>query len=162
MPREDTRAGAGSFRLATPGLKLMYIVASVIVVVVFAVVIGRAIDATVKSVILDVVIVIVWAFGIRSFRGPGEDLLAPRAWWRATTRPGMGYVVAAILIGLGVLGIVDLALGRASLTHLVVENSAGLPIYIFGAAVYLNSSVRLSLHSRNRPVRPREVRPAQT
>lgn len=140
--------GPGGLRLATIGLKAAYIAAAVIVVVVVAVVVGRSINPTAKSIVLDAVIVIVWVIGIRSFRGSNEDLLARRAWWRATARPLLGYLVAGVLLVLAVLALVGLAMGRSSLTNLVIENVAGLPVYILGAITYLNSSLRLTMSGR--------------
>ena len=144
MPDSHAEAPRG-LRLATVGLKVAYVVAAVIVVVVIAATLGRTINPTAKSIVLDAVIVIVWALGIRSFRGSNEDLLARRAWWRATARPLLGFIVAGILLLLAVLAVIELAIGRASVTGLVIENAAGLPIYILGAATYLNSSLRLTL-----------------
>jgi hypothetical protein len=40
--------------------------------------------------------------GVRVFRGRGEQVEAPRAWWRMTARPLAGFVLAAVL-GLGVV-----------------------------------------------------------
>jgi hypothetical protein len=140
--------------LVSPWQKLVYVVAATIFVVVLAVLIGRQLNPVAKSIVLDVAIALVWLYGIRSFRGTDEDLLAGRAWWRATARPLAGFVLTGAMAVLVILGCIDLAIGRASLTHLVVENSAGLPLYVLGVALYLNSSIRLSLSRSRKSPRP--------
>jgi hypothetical protein len=88
-------------------------------------------------------------FGSRVFRAHGEEIAAPRVWWRATGRPRAGF----ILFGLFGLAFVSAFLpypedDPASWLYLVT----GLPI----AAFYLHSSIRLVRGDAPVPPRPRK------
>lgn len=89
--------------------------------------------------------------GVRSFRGEGEPALPPRRWWRATSRPTAGFVLAG-LFGLGALNWVvpaSFQLGSVTtsgvsgfpwgLLHSIVMFVWNLAIGVF----YLNSSAIL-------------------
>jgi hypothetical protein len=78
--------------------------------------------------------------GVRTFRGSGEDVAAPRAWWRATSRPFAGFVIGGIA---GVLALISLLGALAS----PPEQSGTAAVVCVGwallAAYYLHSSFRL-------------------
>ena len=95
--------------------------------------------------VLDLVAVFVLNFvyvfiGVRTFRGPGEDVAAPRAWWRATSRPFAGFIIGGIA---SVLALISLLGALASSP----EQSGTAAVVCVGwallAAYYLNSSFRL-------------------
>ena len=95
--------------------------------------------------VLDLVAVFVLNFayvfiGVRTFRGPGEDVAAPRAWWRATSRPFAGFIIGGIA---SVLALIPLLGALAS----PPEQSGTAAVVCLGwsllAAYYLSSSFRL-------------------
>jgi hypothetical protein len=95
--------------------------------------------------VIDLVAVFVLNFlyvfiGVRTFRGPGEDVAAPRAWWRATARPFAGFIIGGIA---SVLALISLLGALASSP----EQSGTAAVVCVGwallAAFYLNSSFRL-------------------
>ena len=95
--------------------------------------------------VVDLIAVLVLNFvyvfiGVRTFRGPGEDVAAPRAWWRATSRPFAGFIIGGIA---SVLALISLLGALASSP----EQSGTAAVVCVGwallAAYYLNSSFRL-------------------
>ena len=113
--------------------------------------------------VVDLVAVFVLNFlyvfvGVRTFRGPGEDVAAPRAWWRATARPLAGFIIGGIASVLALISLLG-ALGSSP------EQSGTAAVVCVGwallAAYYLNSSFRLrALDQPGR--RPRPPRPCRT
>ena len=82
----------------------------------------------------------------------------PRRWRRGIGSAGMvasylasdlGFCHRSFLALLAVLSIVDISIGRAALTHTLVVNLALLPLCLFGAIAYFNSSVRLASRARH-------------
>ena len=115
--------------------------------------VGEAIVLTLNSLLIyrlvppvvDLVAVFVLNFlyvfvGVRTFRGPGEDVAAPRAWWRATARPFAGFIIGGIAAVLALISLLG-ALGSSP------EQSGTAAVVCVGwallAAYYLNSSFRL-------------------
>ncbi|WP_345763932.1 hypothetical protein [Diaminobutyricibacter sp. McL0608] len=115
--------------------------------------VGEAIVLTLNSLLIyrlvppvvDLVAVFALNFlyvfvGVRTFRGPGEDVAAPRAWWRATARPLAGFIIGGIASVLALISLLG-ALGSSP------EQSGTAAVVCVGwallAAYYLNSSFRL-------------------
>jgi hypothetical protein len=97
-------------------------------------------------------------FGARVFRGPDEDLAAPRAWWRATSRPAAGFWVGSVFV---VVSFIDgLLFGNgtaAAVSHLLQVISS-----IAIAAFYANSSIQLVRSRRIAREDYRAAHPAPT
>lgn len=74
----------------------------------------------------------------RVFRGPSEDVRAPRAWWRATEKPAAGFVVGAVLLfSIANVAVADPAPTAASAAVSVI-------LLLAAAAWFFHSSVRLA------------------
>lgn len=103
-------------------------------------------------------------YGARVFRGQGEPIEPPRAWWRMTARPrlswvlGTTFIVYSLLLALGqmldTLGVT----GRPFTPDWIVINLLGIAEFAAFGALYLNSAIRL----RRMGVPPKEpkFRPA--
>lgn len=74
----------------------------------------------------------------RVFRGPSEDVRAPRAWWRATEKPAAGLVVGAVLL----FSIANLALSDPAPS--AATAAVSVVLYLVFAAWFFQSSVRLA------------------
>jgi hypothetical protein len=83
--------------------KVGYVVGAVVIGVFLVLLLAASpISETVVADIAAAYFVAWVVVGVRVFRGSGEQVEAPRAWWRMTSRPAAGFVLAAFL-GLGVL-----------------------------------------------------------
>ena len=49
------------------------------------------------AVVANLLTVLLYFVGVRSFRGAGEPIEPPRAWWRMTSRPRAGCVIGSLL-----------------------------------------------------------------
>ncbi len=78
--------------------------------------------------------------GVRTFRGPGEDVAAPRAWWRATSRPLAGLVIGGIA---GVLSLISLLGALAAPPEQSGTAAVVCVAWALLSAFYLHSSSRL-------------------
>lgn len=74
----------------------------------------------------------------RVFRGPSEDTLAPRAWWRATEKPAAGIVVGAVFL----FSIANVAVADPAPAPAAAALSVGL--LLAAAAWFFQSSARLA------------------
>ena len=81
--------------------------------------------------------------GVRVFRGPDEPVEPPRAWWRMTAGPVVGFLLAAYFL-------VDAIVARGLTTSAV--DAGGLVTSVLIAAAYAGSSVTLLvLRAQGRP-----------
>lgn len=78
--------------------------------------------------------------GARSFRGAGEAIDPPRAWWRVTARPTAGFVIATFTVLF--VGFVVAAIVTQPGEHVVTYVGSAIS-YAIVAVVYLQSSIRL-------------------
>ncbi|MEY9951035.1 hypothetical protein [Leifsonia sp. EB34] len=97
--------------------------------------VGGAIGITLSSVLAVALLVVAG----RTFRGAGEPILPPRAWWRLTAGPVAGFVVA-VLFALSGIG--------SAISGVGSDGSAALTVWVVVfdfavAAAYANSSTRL-------------------
>ena len=120
--------------------KLVYIVSGVLLGGFAGLALAPAFSPAVYAVGANVFFLLLYLGGVRSFRGPGEPLKPPRAWWRMTSRPRAGFVVGSLLV-LSVVNEVYLAMtGAGNFTFsyalgAVVDGSLGL--------LFLRSSIQL-------------------
>lgn len=78
----------------------------------------------------------------RAFRTRGEDVIAPRPWWRLTggwISSSVAFLIFGSLAGF-LIGAVALAIGSGEMLAARIADAA---IYMFLAAAYLNSAIRL-------------------
>jgi uncharacterized membrane protein YfcA len=90
------------------------------------------------GVIVGNLLMLVLVFGAaRSFRGQGEPIRPPRAWWRGSARPTASFVLGALWAVDAVVAIIQLALQAEGVSAVAVISNVLL------AAFFLNSGVRL-------------------
>ncbi|MCS5731819.1 hypothetical protein N1031_18850 [Herbiconiux moechotypicola] len=130
-------------RIVKTGWKLLYIVGAVVAIFLVNTLL-RATPWVVAEVLGNAFFVLVFAVGTRSFRGRDEPLLPPRAWWRMTSRPTAGFVVASLFAVFTVTGVV-FALTGLSAAH-PAQAVSGLLFDGLIATAYAHSSVRLLRH----------------
>ena len=121
--------------------KIAYIVIGVgFVAVLNGAVVSRLFSDPVSAVLANVIYVLPFFCGVRSFRGSDEPITPPRAWWRMTSRPRAGFVLGAFLV-----------LTTANSVFGVVSGSTNPPLAgvlsaVVGALLaflYISSSIRL-------------------
>ena len=92
------------------------------------------------AVVANVLTVLLYFGGVRSFRGAGEPIEPPRAWWRMTSRPRAGFVVGSLLILSFANGVFMAASGSRDLTFTFV---LGALVDASLSFLYFRSSIRL-------------------
>lgn len=45
----------------------------------------------------NILLVLIYLGGVRTFRGAGEPIQPPRDWWRMTSQPRAGFVIGSLL-----------------------------------------------------------------
>ena len=147
--QNETNAPTG-LRIRPWPIKLASIVAaSAAVYLIAAVPVGPAGTGILRSGLAFVLILL----GARVFRGAGEELIAPRPWWRMTGGVRSGVVVGvlcAVVAVISATGFVGL-----SLSTIVRTTAANLPALVVNtilaailAYLYFRSSRRLVLERR--------------
>jgi hypothetical protein len=89
-----------------------------------------------------------WVLSVRVFRGPGEQVDLPRAWWRLTARPVGSFVMAAVFV-----------LGGSSVLHAPHGSFGYSPAFAVTwtsiswviALAYVHSGLRLTVRGRRSP-----------
>ncbi|MDR6972301.1 hypothetical protein [Leifsonia shinshuensis] len=126
-------------RVMNPWHKFGFLIAYVL----GAQLVGRALDLVLPAPASAVVFQIVWTVVLiamaRSFRGFGEPVAAPRAWWRLTARPLAGWLLGA----LNVIASINALFAPLS----IVRSTEDLSSLLLGLA-FLNSSIRLHAQRR--------------
>jgi hypothetical protein len=92
--------------------------------------------------------VLLYFGGVRSFRGLGEPIEPPRAWWRMTSRPRAGYTIGSLLVAGSAYGVY---LATTEPPESTVTVALGVVVDATLAFLYFRSSIRL------RRVPPRTV-----
>lgn len=133
---------SGSVRIRRTGWKVLYVIAGLVVVeavdqLIVALDLAQPL-AKILSMLLFFGFVLL---GARSFRGAGEAIEPPRAWWRVTARPTAGFLIAALsALFAGFAG----ALLVLRPDDYVLNNVGSGIGYAIVAAAYLHSSIRLT------------------
>ncbi len=121
--------------------KAIYIIAGeAIVFVLNALVIYPRVAQEFDVVVVVVLNLLYVGIGVRTFRGPGEDVKAPRAWWRATNRPLVGFIIAGVAAALGFISLVGALASPPERAGIAAVACVG---WVLIAAYYANSSFRL-------------------
>lgn len=132
-------------RITTEHGKIAYIVAAPIVLLLLQLLGMAVVDffssglAVVLAILAQLAFVIV---GVRSFRGKGEPVRPPRAWWRMTARPPAGFVLGCLFL-----------LQAAWYAYPEVQGpraAAGAAVSALIGSAYLAASVALVRHNRHR------------
>ena len=128
-------------RITTPEGKFGYLIAAPVVLVLLQFLAAAINDFETSALLIALGVVAQLAFvvvGVRTFRGAGEAVRPPRAWWRMTARPPAGYLLGGLF------------LAQAAWSALTRDAT---PLSAVGAAVsaliglaYLAASVRLARH----------------
>ncbi|WP_139416578.1 hypothetical protein [Agromyces laixinhei] len=139
-----------AFRIVRWERKLLYIAVAWMVAIAIAD-LSRALGATevAYELVNTLVNLAAFAFAVRVFRGQGEPVDPPRAWWRMTAWPALSRrlgILFAVLAAMGVLGLALPAAGvgqlpRAASVALVIGGSVQMALL---ATLYLNSAVRMA------------------
>ena len=129
------------FRIRKTRWKIAYIAVGVVVIFVLEAAIRPYIFPNpIYPLIANLLDVLLYVGGVRSFRGAGEPIGPPRFWWRMTSRPRAGFVIGSLLI-----------LGTATGVYGAVSEPRDLIFtYVLGAVLdaslaffYFRSSIRL-------------------
>lgn len=134
----------GPIRITTAEAKVGYVVAVVVVEVLLALLLWAVglPDGAVPS-LSAVGLVAMVVVGVRLFRGPGEPVAPPRAWWRMTAGPVSGYLLAAYFAA-------DAVVARGLVSGSV--DVAGVVVSVLVALAYAGSSTTLVvLRAQGRP-----------
>jgi hypothetical protein len=129
---------ARTFRIATLGGKLLYVLAYAFANV-GIVLLGGA-GLWLLGLVLDLGFLLV---GVRVFRGQGEEIAPPRAWWRASGRPTASFVLAGVVAAVSATRLVGALVNDPDFATGPPEFGSGLAFGVFALALYLNSGIRL-------------------
>jgi len=98
--------------------------------------------------------------GTRVFRGTNENYLAPRAWWRMTSKPKLSRRLGVLWVVLGAFDLLDVLI-QPFLTRprsgMVPEMIVGTVEFAGLAYLYLNSAARQKRELRLRALDPTAV-----
>jgi hypothetical protein len=78
-------------------------------------------------------------FATRIFRGPGEEIVARRAWWRMTNRPTAGFVIGSLQL----VSLIAGAVGIGDRVDPLIPSILGCVGTILITGLYFNSSIQL-------------------
>lgn len=141
--RDDATGSLSLIRITRVRSKLAFVGAYALAVVIL---VALPIPAIAHSLAVDVVTVVFLVVGVRAFRGRGEPVAPPRAWWRATSRPRAGFWIA----GLQLFAVFSAVLDANNLTLRELSTPAewfvAVDMIVWSIAIgafYLQSSVRL-------------------
>lgn len=120
---------------------MLYVVAAVVLVFVAnGAVLASILPQPLDAIAGNVVVALLYFGGTRWFRGRGEPVTPPRAWWRMTSRPKAGFVIGSLLVVSVAMGVAS-ALTRSQDQTFTYVSNAVLDAAL--AFLYLRSSVRL-------------------
>jgi hypothetical protein len=129
-----------SVRITRASTKIGYVVLSFVfgpVILAFWGLIFGTAGLTIASCVLVLGLV---GFAARTFRGEDEPRDPPRAWWRMTSYPAAGYIVAALF---GVPLVLQPLIGSAG------SNGLGVLVELIVTIMFLQSSIRLTRAARS-------------
>jgi hypothetical protein len=101
QPTGGGLGGAGRrspFRIRRWWVKLIFVVVGLAAIEGVTWLLQNPLEALpiILGLVRGLMFVVLVAAGARVFRGPNEDLLTPRAWWRMASGPRMSWIVAAV------------------------------------------------------------------
>ena len=120
--------------------KLVYIVIGILLLGFNGLVLSPAFPPLAAAVAANVLVLLLFLGGVRSFRGPGEPVKPPRAWWRMTSRPRAGFVVGSLLVLSFVNGVFFAVSGSGNFS---LSYAVGTVVDGSLAFLFLRSSIQL-------------------
>ncbi|TFB84112.1 hypothetical protein E3O44_16670 [Cryobacterium algoricola] len=93
-----------------------------------------------SAVVANSLTVLLYFGGVRSFRGVGEPIEPPRAWWRMTSRPRAGYIIGSLLVLSSANGVLVAMTGPP---ELILNVAISVAVDASLAFLYFRSSTRL-------------------
>jgi drug/metabolite transporter (DMT)-like permease len=129
---------AVKLRIRSGRAKVGYIVASIVLILLVGTALFFAVSREAAQVAALVVGAALLIVGVRAFRGPSEQVAAPRAWWRMTERPVAGFLLA-IFFALAGIGYLVAPFNVPAMEVLY------LGVYALVVVAYVHSSIRLTL-----------------
>lgn len=129
-------------RVMNPWHKLAVLVVQNAAIRLISLSLGLVLPAMVNSVVTQTLVVVTVIATARSFRGFGEPVAAPRAWWRLSARPLIGWWLAAMYLLGASTPLFDPRLRDAGWAIVFVETA-------FLGLAFLNSSIRLTAQRRH-------------
>lgn len=127
-------------RVMNPWHKFGFLVGLVVANAAVSRLLGLALPVEAVVIITEPLWLIALVTVARSFRGWGEPVEPPRAWWRLTSRPRAGWLLGAMYL-LGALSVFSPS------KHAVVTWTDTVGSLLLAAA-FLNSSIRLTVQRR--------------
>jgi len=128
-------------RLRKTRWKVAYILIGVIALAAIEIAIQPLmISNPMSAVVANALTLLLYAGGVRSFRGLGEPIEPPRAWWRMTSRPRAGYIIGSLLVLSSANGVLVAITGPP---ELIFNVAISVMIDASLAFLYFRSSTRL-------------------
>ncbi|MBM7829818.1 hypothetical protein JOE59_000523 [Agromyces cerinus] len=152
---------APAFRIVRWELKVLYIVVAWIVAYAFTDLLRElGTPAVALEVVNTLVNLAAFAFAVRIFRGQGEPIDPPRAWWRMTAWPTLSRRLGILFVAFAVLMALSTVLSAFGVGELPAGGSVGLGVgvtlqFALVGFLYLNSAVRLARLGIAKPERLR-------
>jgi len=128
-------------RLRKTRWKVAYIILGVVTQVAIEIVIQPfRLPNLIYALVANLLSILLIFGGVRSFRGLGEPIEPPRAWWRMTSRPRAGYIVGSLFVLNSANGVLVATTGPPELIFNVAIN---VMVDASLAFLYFRSSARL-------------------
>jgi hypothetical protein len=125
-------------RIRSGPAKVGYITVSILLILLIGLALSFAVSRVAAQLAALAVGVALLILGVRAFRGPSEQVAAPRAWWRMTERPVAGFLLA-IFFALAGIGYLVAPFNVPAMEVLY------LGMYALVVVAYVHSSIRLTL-----------------
>lgn len=122
-------------RITDPTSKMAFIVVGIALVLIVGVAGAIGLGSLPAALYGSLTVAVLVCIAARTFRGAGEPVTPPRAWWRMTARPFAGFVGSGFFLVSAVSA--STASGSATVAALVIA------LDLLAAAAYLHSSFRL-------------------
>jgi hypothetical protein len=152
--------GRSPFRIRRWWVKLLFVVVGMAAIEGATLFLQNALEALpiILGLVRGLLFVVLVAAGARIFRGPNEDQLTPRAWWRMSSGPRMSWFVAAVGLASILVNLAEVAVLFATYGHVrAADQSLGafspqVVPFVFVLAVitgfYVLTALRLRGNSR--------------
>ncbi len=123
--------------------KIVYIVVGdVLLTLCNGLFLSKVIPRPADAVVANLLTVLLYFGGTRTFRGQGEPVAPPRVWWRMTSLPKAGFVIGVLLSLSFALDLVF----AATRPHFLLTYILSAVVDGSLAILYFHSSVRLQRH----------------
>lgn len=127
-----------SFRISSDAAKANYVIVAWVVSIFVGISAAVVAGFPAATAVWAVVFLAVVSFAVRNFRGVGEPVEPPRAWWRMTAAPASGFFFGAVFLIQALYLAVSWAADPGVSSFLII---AILNLVV--GSLFLNSSIRL-------------------